>query len=146
MPDDEDRRAILSRRNRLVAIALSGLASAGTGCYESHGVGALPPGRDSGVLVDSGPTVCLSVDGGFDSGTPPTPCLGAPLDGGFDSGTTPIPCLGVALDGGFDGAIPAPCLSMLGDAGPTACLDIDLRDAGPEAGVVPTPCLTAMEG
>ena len=133
MPEDEDRRAILSRRNRLVAIALSGLASASTGCYESHVEGALPPGRDSGVLSDSG--------------TPPTPCLGAPLDdAGFDSGTTPMPCLGVDFDAGSDGAIPTACLSMAGDAGPTPCLDIDLRDAGPEAGVVPTPCLSAMEG
>lgn len=137
MPDDEDRKAILSRRNRLVAIALSGLASASTGCYDSHVAGAAPPGRDSGT-IDSGT---------IDSGTTPMVCLGAPLDAGFDSGD-PAPCLGAPLDAGSDAGLPTPCLSMAGDAGPTACLDIDLRDAGaedagPDGGVVPTPCLTA---
>jgi hypothetical protein len=106
---DPDRDAILKRRNRFVALALSGLSSAtAAGCYESH----TPPGLvpDAGI-VDAGHT------------TPPEPCLGAPLpeDGGepmpclrvaTDAGE-PMPCLDVIIeDGGPDGAVtPGPCLS-----------------------------------
>lgn len=124
MPEDEDRKAILSRRNRLVAIALSGLASASTGCYEAHlPAGTAPPGRDAGV------------DSGF-----AVPCLGAPFDAGFDSGLImPGPCLSApAADAGpADAAEPTPCLDFAPeDAGP----DDAATDAAVEAG--PTPCLT----
>ena len=120
VPDDEDRDAILKRRQRLVAIALSGLASASTGCYESHTTALPPTARDAGV----------------DSGTvTPGPCLGAPLpeDAGFDSGVVmPGPCLS------------APADDAGADAAPTPCLDIEPEDAGAEdAGDAgPTPCLT----
>lgn len=98
MPEDEDRKAILARRSRLVALALSSLA--GAGCYESH-----PPGER-----------IVTRDAGADTSVP-TPCLGAPLDDAgpmvclsrpFDAGATP--CLDVALDAGAD-AEPGPCLS-----------------------------------
>ncbi len=110
MPDDEDREAILSRRNRLVAIALSGLASASTGCYEAHVPGGTPPRMDGGTLVDSGgPTVCLRVDAGYDAAVIIGPCLSSP-----EGDAAPDPCLGVAID-----------------AGPMPCLDIAPEDAGP---------------
>lgn len=115
MPEDEDKKAILSRRNRLVAIALSGLASASTGCYEAHTPGGEPP-----------PTV----DAGMDSSTP-TPCLGALPDAGFDSGLVmPGPCLSAPAD-----ASPMPCLDVDPDAAMPA-------DAGTDA--EPTPCLTMI--
>lgn len=89
--DDDDRRAILARRSRLIAIALSGLTGAITpGCYESHEPGAL---RDAGMDA--------AQDGGL-----PVPCLGAPLDAG------PTPCLEAPIDAG-----PAPCLDVPFDGG-----------------------------
>jgi hypothetical protein len=110
---DEDRRAILSRRSRFIALALSGLTSVGTaGCYDDHG-------RDD--RVDAAPVPCLS-----DSGVPrdagqPVPCLGAPLE---DAG--PTPCLEPSFDGGPDPS---------DDAG------AEPADAGaPDA--MPVPCLT----
>ena len=55
---DEDRSAILARRNRLIAIAFSGLTGA-AGCYESHQAGEPPrPRGDAGV--DAAPGPCLS--------------------------------------------------------------------------------------
>lgn len=96
--EDEDRKAILSRRSRLIALALGGLTTA-TGCYESHSPGTPPPtGRDAGQ----------------DASTPPAPCLGAPLE---DAG--PVPCLDVAIDAGTiedAGTVePMPCLSAPSD-------------------------------
>lgn len=108
--EDEDKRAILSRRSRLIALALGGLTSA-TGCYESHTPGTPPPiGRDAGA----------------DATSPPAPCLGAPLP--EDAG--PTPCLDVAIDAG-----PAPCLGApIEDAGtiePMPCLS---APSDPDAG------------
>ena len=102
MSDDDDRKAILGRRNRLIALALTGLSSAG--CYQSH------EARDAGEMVDSSPMPCLSPPD--DAG--PFPCLEPPLgDGG------PVPCLSIARDGGE----PTPCLGApLEDAGPEVCL------------------------
>jgi hypothetical protein len=122
--EDEDKKAILSRRSRLIALALGGLTAAqggATGCYESHSPGTPPPiGRDAGA----------------DASTPPAPCLGAPLE---DAG--PAPCLEVALDAG-----PGPCLSPpIEDAGtvePMPCLS---APSDPDAGssdAGPLPCLT----
>lgn len=112
--DDDDRRAILARRNRLIALAISGLTSA-TGCYESHVRGG-DPTVDAGV-----PVPCLSrpiEDAGL-----PVPCLGVPIE---DAG--PAPCLE-----------PPPPL----DAGsPMPCLDAPFEDAGTDAGA-PVPCLSA---
>ena len=117
--DDADRKAILARRNRFIALALSGLTSAAaSGCYESHTVGATRPRRDGGEEVDTGtPMPCLSrpVDAG------PSVCLGVPIE---DAG--PTPCLDFApedagADAGTDGGLvtPGPCLSApIEDAGP----------------------------
>jgi hypothetical protein len=90
--EDEDRRAILARRNRLIAAALASVAA--TGCYESH-------------TADAGtPAPCLRVDAGR-----PDPCLGAPLDAG-----DPMPCLSRVFDAGD----PTPCLTIkpVEDGGP----------------------------
>lgn len=132
--DDEDRKAILARRNRLIAIAFSGLTGA-TGCYESHVTGEPPrPRRDGGVDAGAIPSVCLGapLDAGF-----PGPCLEAPFDAG------PGPCLGAPID-----ATPGPCLDApLLDAGPTACLDFAPPDAGDDdpdpLDAAPGPCLSA---
>lgn len=113
---DEDRRAILSRRSRFIALALSGLASAGTaGCYDGHG-----RGDDAGIEVDAEPVPCLSPPLPEDAGMP-VPCLGAPLE---DAG-------------------PTPCLEPPYDAGPAPSSDAGAEpaDAGaPDA--MPVPCLT----
>ena len=114
--EDPDRDAILARRRKLIAIALSGLAGA-AGCYESHG----RESDDAGPhVVDAGlPTACLSADGGG-----PMPCLGmVPEDAG------PSVCLSAPIDAGE----PMPCLDVAPDAGP------------PDAGE-PMPCLLARIG
>ena len=116
---DEDRRAILSRRSRFIALALSGLASAGTaGCYDGHG-----RGDDAGIEADAEPvpclapplpedagvTTCLSVDAG------PLPCLEPPYDAGpppFDAGAEPADA--GAVDAGVsDAGEPVPCLTII---------------------------------
>jgi len=119
---DDDRDAILARRRRFVALALSGLTTAGTvgvaGCYESHELDGRVPPRS-----------CLSMlrDAGHDAGEP-MPCLSAPRDAGWDAGE-PMPCLDIApMDAGPDDASmeeagPAVCLSM-------ASLDADHADDG----------------
>lgn len=98
MPEDEDRKAILTRRSRLIALALGGLAS--TGCYDAS---TPPSDRDATVEVDASipsvcltvaPDACLSIDAG------PTVCLEAPLDAGVDAEVIPGPCLSAPADGG----------------------------------------------
>lgn len=93
--DDEDRRAILSRRSRLIALALGGLATAAPGCYDSH------ERDDAAVSMDSGT---------------PVPCLGAPLE---DAGRHT--CLSLIPDASPTPCLEAP----LEDAGPSPCLDFD---------------------
>ncbi|HEY8427367.1 MAG TPA: hypothetical protein VIL20_03300 [Sandaracinaceae bacterium] len=120
---DDDRRAILARRNRLIALALSGLTGA-TGCYQSH--------VREGEVVDAGvPVPCLSPPL-EDSGTP-VPCLGAPIE---DAGP-PRPCLDTPIDAGpGDAGAPVPCLGPPIDAGPPP------EDAG--GGGEPVPCLAIL--
>ncbi|MEC7525485.1 MAG: hypothetical protein VYE22_36715 [Myxococcota bacterium] len=109
--EEEDRKAILARRSKLIALALGGLTSA-TGCYESHAVGMAPtrpdaeaPRRDAepgpclGAPIDAGPRPCL--DAPIDAG--PGPCLSAPIDAG------PPPEDAAVADGGV---APTPCLTM----------------------------------
>jgi hypothetical protein len=114
--EDPDRDAILARRRRLVALALTGLTTAAPGCYESH-----ERAGDGGAIVDArtadvgAPRPCLSDSGG------PMPCLGTPLeDAGEpmpclsqkppDDGGSPMPCLDVKPDDAGQDAAPAPCL------------------------------------
>lgn len=117
---DDDRKAILARRNRLIALAITGLTGA-TGCYESHQ-------RGPETTVDAGvPVPCLGApveDAGL-----PVPCLGAPLE---DAG--PTPCLEPPIDAGsIDAGSPVPCLGA------------PLEDAGTDAGdAEPVPCLSMI--
>ncbi|MEO7096524.1 MAG: hypothetical protein ABI175_24915 [Polyangiales bacterium] len=82
MTDDAARRAILARRTRFIAAALTGA------------------GISLGACRDASPEVCLSplpptekTKGGADAGTSPT----GPTDagGGFDA--PPVPCLSPAV-------------------------------------------------
>jgi len=117
--EDPDRDAILSRRNRLIAVALSGLVSSAT---QACACLSPSPPPDSGAERDAG------ADAGTDSGVP-VPCL------------SPLP-----PDAGTDSGVPVPCLSPLPpDAGPDGGGDEDAGfDSGADAGAdsgVPQPCL-----
>ena len=98
--EDEDRKAILARRSKLIALALGGLTSA-TGCYESHAVGTAPTRPDAEAPrrdAEPGPCLGAPLD---DAG--PRPCLEAPIDAGPPPGDAAI------VDGGV---APTPCLTM----------------------------------
>ena len=85
MEDDRDREAILKRRNRFIALALTGLTSAVTGCDRAG----------------PGPQVCLQPVV-REQDPPPGPCLEAPME--VESGD-PRPCLSPP-------AQPGPCLEF----------------------------------
>ena len=143
--DDElDREAILARRRRFIAAALSGIVLSQAACATPQPcLEPVPPTKDAST--DTGtPQPCLSPvwDAGPDNGPPPP-------DAGPDAG--PQPCLTpLPPDAG-----PQPCLSDVfvprdtgpGDAGivaldrPQVCLSIAL-DAGPQDTGTPMPCLS----
>lgn len=83
--EDEDRDAILGRRSRLIALALTGLVSGSAQACACLGVVRVEhdAGRDGGASADAATDdASVSQDGG------PLPCL-APLPpdaGGSDSG------------------------------------------------------------
>jgi hypothetical protein len=88
--DDEDRDAILARRNRFVSAALAGLA--GASLVAACG-GEVSTPNDAGS-----PQPCLSPTAQPDAGndSAPQPCLSPlPPDAGQDAGNdaTPQPCL-----------------------------------------------------
>jgi hypothetical protein len=119
--EDPDRDAILSRRRRLVALALSGLTTAAPGCYESHeraDDGGRPRLMDARVVGRADAAPCLGM---LPEDASPGPCLSAP-----------------PMD-----AAPTPCLDVAGDAGPKPCLEAPApaRDAGVDAS--PEVCLFA---
>lgn len=98
--DDPDRDAILRRRNRLVAIALSGVAAVSVGGCEpcltpiapDSGIDASPMPCLEPPLEDAGPRDAGS-DAGSDAGTTdPDAGMTAP-DGGGASDGGPLPCL-----------------------------------------------------
>ncbi len=120
--DDLDREAILARRRRFMAAALSGLvmtqcASTAQPCLRVGQDSAVDTGSPGDTGRDTGPQPCLTVDAALDTGRDagfdvgPQPCLEPPLDAGFD--TSPQPCLSVAIDAGPPDAGPLPCLSPL---------------------------------
>ena len=87
MGDDPDRAAILGRRNRLIALALSGIGAA-AGCGDP--VPCLAPMPREPAVVDeqqNGPMV------------PEEPVLEAPVP---VPEATPVPCLGPTLPEGPD--------------------------------------------
>ena len=103
-PGDEDRDAILRRRQRLIALALAGASSIATGCSDAGPTPCLEPAIDSG-RQDAG------IDGGRD--TPLDACLSVRPDSGSpDAGETGEPDSGMV--------VPMPCLSMAPpDSGPS---------------------------
>ncbi len=102
---EDDRDAILKRRQRLIAIALAGLAT--SGCGDSH-----TPEPDTGDMTDtSSPMPCLSMAADSGADTTPEPCLGAPLDSGM-----PLPGEDAGADA--DAGAPMPCLDFPEDTGP----------------------------
>ncbi|MEM7152481.1 MAG: hypothetical protein AAF799_06530 [Myxococcota bacterium] len=149
---DPDRAAILARRQRFIALALTGLAS--TGCEKP----TKKPGGEVHQGQDDAGKACLKVAAPIlDVGTP-QPCLEvaeppAPEPGGEDD-ATPQPCLMVIPDpppkddgGNDDDAAPRPCLNIApppdpepggdDDATPRPCL----RVAQPPPDPKPQPCL-----
>src|SRR5688572_6566974 len=125
--EDPDRAAILARRQRFIALALSGLA--GTAACDKPTAPTTAPTSDDGKANDDGtpsddgtpppdtgpaPQVCLMV-------VAPQPCLSPPE-------TPPQPCLDVA--------VPQPCLSP--PAPPQVCLKVARPEPPPTR---PSPCL-----
>ena len=130
--DDLDRDAILARRRRFIAAALSGLVM--TQCSSTvEGVDAAtdaPVDAPRDAVTDRGPQPCLSPrppDAGPDAVA--QPCLGALPD---DAG--PQPCLEVPFD-----AEPMPCLEP--PPPDVVTPDDGELDASDEADAEPTPCL-----
>ena len=115
--DDPDRAAILARRQRFIALALSGLATT-TACEKPK---ADPSAPKDGKAVQ---------EGKGDEGAP-HPCLNvAPLEPeGGDSTGKPMPCLDVSP--------PEP--EPIDDGSPQACLKIAAPPPEPEP--KPQPCL-----
>lgn len=102
--DEQDRAAILERRNRFVAAALAGLA--GASLVAACGETSAPSNPDAGEgVIAAQPQPCLSkrVD----------PEDGAAGDAANDAvnDAKPQPCLDIAFDAGPLDATPQPCLS-----------------------------------
>ena len=117
--DDPDRAAILARRQRFIALALSGLAST-TACEK--------PKEDPSAPKDGK----ASQEGKDDNkGAPPQACLkvAPPEPEGGDSTGKPMPCLEVMP--------PEP--EPIDDGSPQACLKIAAPPTEPEP--KPQPCL-----
>jgi hypothetical protein len=120
--EDPDRDAILKRRHRMIAVALTGLmggSAQACAClsppYEPPPDSGIDVGRDAGTDAGARDDAGLSRDGG------PLPCL-APLPpdagpdaaiAGDDAGT--MPDAGAEDDGGAmpDAGVPLPCLSPI---------------------------------
>lgn len=148
-PADPDRAAILARRQRFIALALTGLAT--TGCEKPSNDSKKPTGVEQS---DDGGKACLKVAApNPDVGTP-QPCLEVaepPRDDDGNDDATPQPCLNVVADpppdDGNDDAAPRPCLNIApppgeppGDGGDDAAPRPCLRVAQPPD-PKPQPCL-----
>ena len=116
--DDPDRAAILARRQRFIALALSGLATT-TACEK--------PKEDPSAPKDGK----ASQEGKDDKGAPPQACLkvAPPEPEAGDSTGKPMPCLEVMP--------PEP--EPIDDGSPQACLKIAAPPTEPEP--KPQPCL-----
>jgi hypothetical protein len=131
-PSDPDRAAILARRQRFIALALSGFAGA-AGCDRALPQPCLEPPLppptstkvDAGISPHPGPQVCLSPM------LPPEHDAGAPSQ--RDAG--PQPCLDVVLPS--DHAAPSASASARRPA-PRPCLSI--KPPKPP----PRPCLMVL--
>ena len=114
---DDDREAILARRNRFVAAALAGLAGASL-VAACGGEIATDRDRDAG-----------SPQPGFSPTTTPSPCLEFPVD----RDASPQPCLFVAPDA-------SPNDPTARDAAASDAADTNDADTKPDSGA-PFPCL-----
>lgn len=138
--EDPDRAAILARRRRFIAIALSGLTVGATGCPEPAQP-ATPP--DSGTAPgDARPEPCLKVAAPPES-TPtdppppkdpePTPCLKVAAPPEPEPAPEPTPCLKVAPPPPKEPE-PQPCLSVRprsdDEAKPQPCLKVARPKSG----------------
>jgi hypothetical protein len=120
--DDLDRAAILARRQRFIALALSGLATAGA-CTPTD-----PPKEDA---PRARPSACLKY-----SLEPRQPKPNAPNEPPPPPpDATPVPCLAVPLD--F--VPPKP-----DTARPTACLSVAPKPTPQPKPATPVPCLEIM--
>lgn len=111
MGDDPDRAAILGRRNRLIALALSGIGAA-AGCGDP--APCLAPLPREPTVVDeqhTGPTVPE------EPAAQPVPCLAPevrpPDEEPEAPPAEPMPCLSVAPDEVVRPAEPLPCLTPM---------------------------------
>jgi hypothetical protein len=98
---DEDREAILARRSRFMAAALSTLVLANCGTPQPCLDIAVDAGPDADADADASPLPCLTDSSWEREAGPdadPQPCLSAPLDAGEDA--KPMPCLDIAPDAG----------------------------------------------
>jgi len=140
MGDDADRAAILARRQRFIAMALSGLATTAT-VSACDDVPKTAPKSDDPV-----PQPCLKIE------SPPPADSGAAAQGDAatdeaDSGTepkiTPVPCLSPPLPPKPTDAVPQPCLEVAPPKPPPQpCLRVspDPPDVDPKP--IPQPCLS----
>jgi hypothetical protein len=147
--DDPDRAAILARRQRFIALALSGLAT--TAACEKPKEDPAAPKADKGAQQGKGdqgarPHPCLEVaappepEGGSSTGRP-MPCLDvAPPEPEPDDGGRPSACLKIAAPP--PEPKPHPCLSIKPPAPepkPQPCLKV--RQPEPEPEPKAQPCL-----
>lgn len=117
--EDPDREAILRRRNRMIAVALSGLVG---GSAQACACLSPPPPPDSGIRIDAATPVDAGSrhdagsreDAGLSRDGGPLPCLTPlPEDAGTDAGTVPGDA-GSEDDAGTatrDAGVPMPCLA-----------------------------------
>jgi len=139
--DDLDRAAILARRQRFIALALSGLATAGA-CTPTD-----PPKQDA---PRARPSACLKY-----SIEPRQPKPNPPNEPTTPPEPTPVPCLAMPVDSGEGNladeikAPPSVCLSMSApdertSAGAAPCLSVAPKPRPQPKPATPVPCLEIM--
>jgi hypothetical protein len=145
--DDPDRAAILARRQRFIALALSGLAT--TACEKPKEDPATPK---DGKAVQEGkddkgapPQACLKVAAPEEPIGKPTPCLDVSVpDPEPEPEPKPQPCLKIAAPD--PEPKPHPCLSIKPPEPepkpkPQPCLKVRAPEPEPKPEPKPQPCL-----
>ena len=125
--DDDDRRAILARRNRFVAMAVSGLGLTASGCDDA--------------LPEPPATTTSPAPGGGSSLTPLPPSGGPAPNEAVPLPPPPPPPEEVSAMEEEDDHAPRPCLKY---ARPRACLSVRPRTPPPSS--APAPCLDFKPG
>lgn len=149
---DTDRAAILARRQRFIAMALTGLAATAAGCDngkgKTSGSGAAKPPTDEHPTAPSQPCLKVRQTPSPDRGTTaaPTPCLEVSVpassegdDGQADDGQADDD----QADDGPAKPPPQPCLRVRKpEPAPTPCLNVVMPEPTPQPGPAkPRPCL-----